>query len=311
MTISENAVVEDGTGQAVLDEMNELLLAIVTKFSDAAETAAPQPYQDRINTGVTPPPWMIRNAENNAWIKVAEFLNNPTNQVRLFSEGSKVVTEALANVFKATQTIDRAGAAGEVAIGSDLQTGIAAIMRMFAHNASAADFTGLQAQMTVTDATATSEDVSIAIQTMQGGTLTTLMTMAAALLTITGTLNATTLQQGGTALNTLINNAIDGLDTARTVTGAATIAQTDAGKAIKFTGSSAANITCGRLALDTVITIHNMGTAELTLVSAAASNDVTFQNGVKIAAGKTASIIKVGVGATQALNIWRVLGENS
>ena len=58
-----------------------------------------------------------------------------------------------------------------MAIGSDLSAGVAALVRMFAHNASAADFTGFQAQMTVTDATAASEDVSVAIQTMAAGTL--------------------------------------------------------------------------------------------------------------------------------------------
>ena len=198
-----------------------------------------------------------------------------------------------------------------MAIGSDLAAGVAALIRLFAHNASAADFTGFQAQMTVTDATEASEDVSVAIQTMAAGTLTTLMTLAAALVTVAGTLNATTLQQGGTDLDDIIEDAIDSLDTSRTVSGAFTLAQTDAGRAIKFTGGSAQDVTCGRLTLDTVIIIHNVGTADLTLVSAAASNDVTFENGTTIAAGKTASLIMIATGASQADNVWRILGENT
>ena len=150
--------------------------------------------------------------------------------------------------------------------------------------------------MTVTDATAAAEDVSVAIQTMAAGTLTTLMTLAAALVTVAGTLNATTLQQGGTDLDDIIEDAIDSLDTSRSVSGAFTLAQTDAGKAIKFTGTSAQNVTCGRLTLDSVVVIHNRGTGELTLVSAAASDDVTFENGTTIAAGKTASLIMIETG---------------
>ena len=39
MSTTENAVVEDGTGQQVLDELNELILAEVTKFSSTTEPA--------------------------------------------------------------------------------------------------------------------------------------------------------------------------------------------------------------------------------------------------------------------------------
>ena len=261
-----------GQARPVLDEMNELFLAIVTMFSAAAGPATTYPYQSWVDTDLSPPAWFIRNAENTAWIKVAEFLNNPTNQIRFFHEGARAVGAAVANVFTATQTIDRAGAAGEVAIGSDRNSGAAALLRMFGHNASNADFDGLRVQMDVTDGAASSEDVTVIVQTMQGGTIETLISMAAAVLTITGTLNATTLQQGGTPVNTLINNAVKALATSRTVSGAFTIAQTDEGKAIKFDGTTAVNVTCGRLALDTIITIHNIGTADLTLVSAAASN---------------------------------------
>ena len=311
MTTTENAIVEDGTGQQVLDELNELILAEVTKFSSVDEPADPQPYQNWINLNLSPPPWMVRNAENNAWIKIGEFLNAPTNQFRHFSDGAAVPSTSVANTFTETQTVDNEGSAGEVAIGSDLSAGVAALIRLFAHNASAADFTGFQAQMTVTDATEASEDVSVAIQTMAAGTLTTLMTLAAAAVTIAGTLNATTLQQGGTDLDGIIEDAIDSLDTSRSVSGAFTLAQTDAGKAIKFTGGSAQDVTCGRLTLDTVVVIHNVGTADLTLVSAAASNDVTFENGTTIAAGKTASLIMIETGASQADNVWRILGENT
>ena len=45
MPTSENAVVEDGTGQQVLDELNELILAEVTKFSGTTAPADPEPYQ--------------------------------------------------------------------------------------------------------------------------------------------------------------------------------------------------------------------------------------------------------------------------
>ena len=119
MATSENAVVEDGTGQQVLDEMNELFLAEITKFSSATAPASPEPYQNWINTSVSPPAWMVRNAENNAFIKIAEFENDPTNQIRFFHLGAAAVALAVANIFTAIQTIDVAGAAGELGIGSD------------------------------------------------------------------------------------------------------------------------------------------------------------------------------------------------
>ena len=135
-------------------------------------------------------------------------------------------------------------------------------------------------------------------------TLTTLVAIA-------GILDATTLRQGGTDLDDIVDDAIDSLDTSRSVAVAFTLAQTDAGKSIKYTGASNVNVTCGRLAQDTVIVIHNDGTGDLTLVSAAASDDVTFQNGVTIGAGKTATLIKLESGGSQATNIWRILGENT
>ena len=49
MSTTENAVVEDGTGQQVLDEINELILAEVTKFSSTTEPADPEPYQNWVN----------------------------------------------------------------------------------------------------------------------------------------------------------------------------------------------------------------------------------------------------------------------
>ena len=252
---------------------------------------------------------MVRNAENNAWIKIGEFLNNPTNQFRHFSEGAAVPSTGAANTFTEAQTIDDAGAAGEMAIGSDLTTGVAAILRLFFENASAVDVNGFRMQMSVTDATAASEDTSTVIQTMQGGTLTTLMTLST-LVAIAGALDATTLRQGGTDLDDIVDDAIDSLDTSRSVGVAFTLAQTDAGQAIKYTGASNVNVTCGRLTLDTIITIHNRGTGNLTLVSAAASDDVTFENGTTLNAGKTATLIMVETGGSQATNVWRILGEN-
>jgi len=311
MATDENAVVEDGTGQQVLDEMNALILAEVTKFSSATAPAAPEPYQNWVNTSVSPPAWMVRNAENNAFIKIAEFLNDPTNQIRYFHQGEIAVGAAIANVFTNTQTIDRSGSTGELAVGSDISAGAAALLRLFAHNNAVEDFDGLRIQMSVTDATDGSEDATVVFQNMQAGTVTTLMTMAAAVLTIAGTLNATTVQQGGTDLDTLINNAIDGIDTSRTEASSFTLAQSDAGGAIKFTGASAQDVTCGRLALDSVIVIHNRGTAALTCVSAAASDDVVFENGVTIPAGATATLIMIATGANQADNVWRILGENT
>ena len=237
MSTTENAVVEDGTGQQVLDEMNEVFLAEITKFSSTTEPADPEPYQNWVNLNLSPPPWMVRNAENNAWIKIGHFLNNPTNQFVHFSEGAQVPSTGAANIFTEPQTIDDAGDAGELAIGSDLTTGVAALLRLFFENASAVDVNGFRVQMTVTDATAASEDTSTVIQTMQGGTLTTLMTLTT-LVAIAGALDATTLRQDGTDLDDIVDDAIDSLDTSRSVAIAFTIAQTDAGKSVKYTGAS-------------------------------------------------------------------------
>ena len=268
MATTENATVEDGTGQQVLDELNEVLLAIITMFSATTEPANPEPYQSFVNTNVTPPVWNIRNAENNGWIKIAEFENNPTNQIRFFHLGAVAVGAAVANIFTQPQTIDDPGDAGELAIGSDLSAGAAALLRMFAHNNAAADFDGFRIQMSVTDATDGSEDTTVTFQNAQAGTLTTLMTMAAAVLTIAGTLNATTLQQGGTDLDDIVNDAIDSLDVTRELSTAPTLLQSDAGGAILWDGTTNQNVTCGRLTVGSVIVIHNDGTADLTCVSA-------------------------------------------
>ncbi len=116
MSTTENAVVEDGTGQQVLDEMNELFLAEVTKFSSTTEPASPEPYQNWVNLNLSLPPWMVRNGENSAWIQIAEFLNSPTNEIRFFSDGVAVLSAGVANIFTEPQTIDDAGDAGELAI---------------------------------------------------------------------------------------------------------------------------------------------------------------------------------------------------
>lgn len=311
MSTTENAAVEDGTGQQVLDEMNEVFLAEITKFSSPTPPDNPEPYQNWVNTSVNPARWMLRNAENDAFIRIADILNSPTNQIRFFSDGAAVAAAAVANIFLQPQTVDVSGSAGEVSIGTDLQAGVAALLRMFAHNDNDDDFDGLRLQMTVTDATENSEAVSIILQNMQAGTLTTLITMAAAVMTITGTLNATTLQQSGTSVSALIDDAIDSLDTSRTEGGAFTLAQSDAGGAVKFTGGSNQDVTCGRLALDSVIVIHNRGTGDLTLVSDAGPDDVVFENGITIGAGRTATLIMIDTGANQADNVWRVLGENT
>ena len=310
MSTTENAAVEDGTGQQVLDEMNELFLAEVTKFSSTTEPASPEPYQNWVNLNLSPPPWMVRNGENNAWIRIAEFLNDPTNEIRFFSDGVAVLSAGVANTFTEPQTIDDDGDAGEFAIGSNLSAGVASILRMFAHNASNADFDGFRAQMTVTDATAASEDVSVALQVMVGGSLTTVMTLTDQV-AVAGILDALTLRQNGADLDDIIDDAIDSLDTSRTEAVAFTLAQSDAGQAIKYTGASNVDVTCGRLALDSVVTIHNRGDGDLTCVSAAASDDVTFENGVTIGAGRTASLIMVETGGSQATNVWRILGENT
>ena len=182
---------------------------------------------------------------------------------------------------------------------------------MFGHNTTPANFDAFRIQASVTDATPASEDATIVMQNMQGGTLTTLITLAVAVVTIAGTLNATTLQQDGTDLDDIVEDAIDSLDLSRTVSGAFTLAATDAGRAIRFTGASNVNVTVGRLSQDDIITIHNDGTGDLTCVSAAASDDVTFQNGVTIAAGATATLIKLESGGSQATNVWRILGQNT
>lgn len=305
--------IANGTGAAVRTALNALTLAQETKHSGTSEpgSSSRQPYMFWLDT--TTNALKMRNAANTGWIVVADILTSPSDQLKFYSQGAAVLTQG-ANTFTATQKIDKPSVLGDLQIGSDLNLGVTARLTMFGENASDADVTGFEIDADETTNTAGAESFNAIFKVRQAGTLTTRMTLGSTV-AVTGTLNATTLQQGGTALNTIIGGFIDTLDPAasgETFSGAYTLVQADSGFFKRFTGSSPANITMGRMTVGSTFVIHNDGTATLTVVSAAASNDVTIQTAaVTIPAGKTATIMMVQAGGTLGTSKVRIFGENA
>lgn len=299
----------NGSGFAVRNGFNGIIEALASMNSGVSgpNINSIRGYSWWADTSLSPAEVKLRNAANTAWIKVAEVLTGP-DQLRLFSEGSAVLTNG-ANTFTGNQSIDITGSLGELLVGSDQSSGTTGQITLFGHNSAAEDISGVQLKNVVVSNTDSAESFTLNLAVRRAGSLADKLVLGD-VAAFAVPVDTATLRQGGVDLNTIISQALDSLDSTD-FTGALSITQGLAGFARTFTGGSPANITVPRLTKDSVFTVHNNGTAALTFVSAANPNDVVFQGGVTLGIGKTATLIWIKIGATQADNQVRIVGGNT
>jgi hypothetical protein len=263
-------------------ELNALIAALLSLNSSASLPPDTVAFMLRADLSVSPNELQIRNPSDAAFLKIAEVTDT---EVTLFSDGAAVPSLGSAQTFTEAQTIDQASSAGLLSIGSDLSTGVVARIPLFGHNSSAANVTGVNLVCRLNTNTAAAEDFTFESEVVRGGASVTVATLGS----ISdfrrsgggGILDADTLRQAGVTLNTIIDNERSRLGNTGedySFTAARTLAQSDQGDLLQFDGSTNRIITVPSLATNTVISLVNDsdGAADLTFVSAAGPNDVTF-----------------------------------
>lgn len=291
----------DGAGSAVRTGFNAIIEAIASMNSGSSEpndnsTRAMSLWYDTTNGVIK-----LRDPTDTDWIDIANVLTSPF-RIQWLSEGVEVLTASVAD-FTDSLSIDVSGGVGELSLGSDVSTGVPARINLIGHDSLGNDTIYGQLRSNITSNTNTSEAAELIFAAMRAGSLTDKITIADAI-TIAGTFNATTLQQGGTAVQTLINNSIDSLDSTDFTSSPNPFVLTQgmSGFARRFTGGTPINVSVPVLTKDSVIVIDNdSGSATLTFVA----SGVTFQNGVTLAAGKSATLRWLQT------NKVRILGENT
>lgn len=285
---------DDGSGADYITRVASSFSAIFSKSSGTADPPVVVAFMDYVDSDASPVTWFIYAPDGTTKLKVAELTNST---IKIFSEGAPVLGAAVANILSEKLTIDKSGAAGELDVGSTVSSGVFSRISGIFHDAGAADTIGYRLEATVVDATNGSEDASLDLQVMRAGTLGTMVTFAANLITIASgiTLNAPTLQQGGVGVTTLIDNAVNSLlpdPTTPTWSGTThTTLNMAAGFVSTFTGASPTTLTVQKRTQRNWVAIENTGTANITLASAASPNAVTFgTDGLVIAPNKIAFI---------------------
>lgn len=295
----------NGTGLTVRNNINTRNRAVQSMNSGSAAPVETLDYMWWSNLSVTPTEIMLRNGANDAFLKIMEHdvSGGAPGVFRLFSEGVQVLTAGNNAPFTANQTVAIVGALADLIIGSDIDTGSPAQIRLRGQNAVNEDVDAAVLIADISDNTDGSEDTSIDIQTFVAGTLADRIQIGA-VVTVPGTFTAGTLQQGGTPVQTLIDNSLAALDSTDFAGPAAfPLLQNMAGEARRFTGGSATNVEVPTLTKDSIITIHNDGSAAVTFVQGIGSP--TFQNGTGLAAGRTCTLVWLET------NVVRILGENA
>ena len=274
------------SGTAVRTALNDYAQGLLTKNAGASAPSTTFAGMDWIDTSGSPAVWKIRNQANDDWDDFANI--DSSTGIEILNEGAAVPGTAVANIFTAAQTIDITGAAGSLTIKSNQTTGIAASLDMGGHDDGGNDTVYGSIDLEITDDTDSSEDGQFVIRVLQGGSETAVITIAGGSVSITGTANATTLQQGGTAVSTLIENAIknaginDSTSTTRTIPTNLT-----AGDFIRFTGSSAATYTVASGTAGDVYGVINDGTADITF----SASGTTIVGGTTLGQQKVCTVL--------------------
>lgn len=284
-TDSDYSQPSGASGTAIRTNEADYFQGILTKNSGTTAPSTTFAGMWWIDTSQTPPELNMRNQANTAWDTVAEI--DATNGVALLSEGNAVVGLGNTSSFTASQTIDVSGGTASLVIKSTIDTGLASFLDLGFENVLNVDTIGFSLDMRVTDNTSASEDAEVDLGVIRAGSMSTKITIGDTV-AITGTLNATTLQQGGTSLATLIENEISSVDVPTTTATTRTIpTNLTAGDMNTFTGSSASTYTVNSGTAGDVYGICNDGTADITF---AAGGGVTIIGGTTLGQQKICTV---------------------
>lgn len=274
------------SGTDLRTNINAYFQGILTKNSGATAPSTTVAGMDWIDTSTTPPTWRIRNQANNAFDDFA--LIDPSDGIQILNEGAAVPGTGVDNIFTEAQTIDQTGSAGSLTVRSNLTTGIAASIDMGGHDDGGNNTNYASIDVEITDDTNGSEDGQLVFRVLQAGVEVARMTLGATA-SVTGTLNATTLQQGGTGVSTLIETAAGNMSapTAITATTVSVPSALTRGQRNRFTGSSTSTWTINSATAGNVYPVRNRGTATINFT---AGGGVTIIGGTSLAAGKVCTI---------------------
>lgn len=270
------------SGVNLRTEGNDIYAALLSLFSGSSGPSLTTAFMLNALTG-TPNEVRIRNPADNAWLKFMELTDSAAT---LFSGGAQVLALNNTSAFTENQTVDKSGSAGIVTVRSDLATGTVASLRLGGENASASDVDGLFLNLRLVTATAGAEDFEVDIVVVRGGTPTTIATLGSTY-SVTGTLNAGTLQQGGTDVDSVIADDLSSTRGETTFTTSQSItSQGTAGFLYRKTGSGAATVTLGSQPRDgswAIFVNDSNGTGDITFASASSPNDVDIDGGATLA----------------------------
>lgn len=272
-----------GTGYRTAD--NEHFEGLLTKNAGPLAPTTTFPGMDWIDTSLTPPIWKFRNLADNAWLDYAVI--DATDGISPLKEGSAVVSLDNTDPFTANQSILVSGSAANLKVGSDLATGIVASLDLAGENDANEEIIAAAFDALVDDDTDGSENTSLALKVLRGGSETTKMTLGATV-DVVGTFNATTVQQGGTPVATLINNAISTLtEDDTTATSVELPTDQTAGQMNAFEGSSASTWTIESGTAGEAYPVLNAGSAAITF---AAGSGVTVKGALGLAIDKICTV---------------------
>lgn len=270
------------SGLLLRQELNTILLALLTMNASGSLPPQTFAFMQRVDSSASPNEIQIRNPADSAFLKLAEITDT---QISLFSQGAAVPSLGAAQTFTQSQTIDTQGSASLLSIGSDLSAGVVARIPMFGHNSNGTDVTGVNLVCRINTNTAGAEDFSFEVEVVRGSSTTTVATLGS-LADFKrsgggGIIDADTIRQAGIDLATIINTETSRLGTSgnfNVATGRA-LTQADAGRLLRFNGSSNQTFTVPRLSQNTAVFFVNDsgGAGNVTFQSDISPNDVNFR----------------------------------
>lgn len=274
------------SGTAIRTDRNSMFEALLTKNSGATEPATTFPGMWWIDTSQTPPELKLRNQADDDFDVVATI--DPTNGVALFSEGSPIISLGNTGDFTEPQRIKKAGGAASLTITTDVDTGLASFLDLGGENSANQEIIGVSFDHRITTNTDGNESSELDIGVIRSGTVTVKATIGDEF-TVTGTLNATTLEQGGVGVSSLIESAISTIGVPTTsATSVAVPSAITLGDMNTFTGSSPSIWTLNSGSAGDVLGVLNDGTADISFAEGAG---VTLIGGTSLGQQKIATIL--------------------
>lgn len=274
MTIPANDYDMDAglSGAQYRAEDNTIIESILTLQASASLPPVTFPFMWRVDQNVTPNELQIRNPSNNAFLKVAEITDS---LVSLFSNGAGIPSLGVAQTFTATQTIDKSGVPGELAIGSDLSSGVVARIPMFGHNSIGSNVTGCNLVLRINTNTAGAEAFTVEIEvTRPSGAITVAKLGDLSDFRRTGgsgIVDADTVRQAGVTLAQIVREGKGRFGNGGDFSVGFTPVQSDEGAMYRFNGSSNVVVELATLARNTVVYFQNESPNNSTVTFAAAA----------------------------------------